>query len=302
MGISVSIIIVNYHSLRLVRNCISSIIERTTLQNYEIIVVDNNSEDIHELQSLADNIKLLQLGENLGFGKANNKGVDVSSGEYLFFLNPDTYLINDAVSILYEAMVNNKKIGICGGNLYDANERPIHSFNDISLSFSFINKLMTTSPQNFRHIGRQHNLTTNQKEVGYITGADLMIKREVFNDCGQFPKNIFMYYEDVYLCYRVKCKGLKIMSIPNAKIVHLEGQSLPEENNESYIKKRTMNIIGQKTFLKENHSKAYSLSLIIYSLCALYVRLTVMRILGMNTYLLKKSIQEYKQLLHLYNE
>lgn len=302
MGITVSIIIVNYKSLSLVKNCISSIIEKTTLQNYEIIVVDNNSEDIHELQYLADNIKLLQLSENLGFGKANNKGVDVSSGDYLFFLNPDTYLINDAVSILYEAIISNEKIGICGGNLYDANAKPVHSYNDISLSFSFINKLMTTSPKKFRHIGRQHNLAANQKEVGYITGADLMIKRDVFNDCGRFPNNIFMYYEDVYLCYRVKSKGLKIMSIPDAKIVHLEGQSQPEENSDAYMRKRTMNLTGQKIFLKENHSKTYSLSLIIYSLCALYVRLAILQIMGMNTFLAKKSLQEYKQLLYLYNE
>ncbi|MGN1277266.1 MAG: glycosyltransferase family 2 protein [Floccifex sp.] len=298
---SVSIIIVNYNSLSLVKKCILSIIQTASPINYEIIVVDNNSEDIHELQQLCDNIIVIQLNENLGFGRANNKGVDYSSGEYLFFLNPDTYFLNHAHEILYEEIKKNKSIGICGGNLYDDSLKPIHSYNDISLSFKYISKLMFTPPKIFRDIKRQHNFSMKNKQVGYITGADLMIKRDVFERCGRFPNNIFMYYEDVYLCYRVKRAGLKIVSVPNAKIVHLEGQSM-ERNVEKDKRKKEMSLTGQKVFLQENHSKIYSFSLLTYSLVALYLRLGIMRMFGLNTNKLRDSIKDYKQLLTLYNE
>ena len=298
---SVSIIIVNYNSLSLVKDCILSILQKVSSINYEIIVVDNNSEDIHELERLSDNIIVIQLDENLGFGRANNKGVDYSSGEYLFFLNPDTYFINDALKILYEEIKKNKRIGVCGGNLYDDSLRPIHSYNDISLSFKYVSKLMLTPPKFFGDIKRQHNFSMNNKQVGYITGADLMIKRDVFEKCGSFPNNIFMYYEDVYLCYRVKRSGLEIVSVPNAKIVHLEGQSM-EKNIEKEKRKKEMSLNGQKVFLQENHSRMYSLTLLFYSIAALYFRLGIMKIIGLNTKRLRDSIKDYKQLLTLYNE
>lgn len=301
MGVDVSIIIVNYKTINLVENCINSVLSLTHNLDYEIIVIDNNSEDISRLATISSKIKTIQLDFNAGFGKANNIGAKLALGDFLFFLNPDTLLKNNAILILYNTIYRNNKIGICGGNLYDNNNNPIHSYNDISLSFKYVSKLMLTPPQFFRDIKRQHNFSMNNKQVGYITGADLMIKRDVFEKCGRFPHNIFMYYEDVYLCYRVKRFGLEIVSVPNAKIVHLEGQSM-EKNIEKEKRKKEMSLTGQKVFLQENHSRMYSLTLLLYSIAALYFRLGIMKIIGLNTKRLRDSIKDYKQLLTLYNE
>ena len=101
----VSIIYVNYNSSNLIINSINSVIELTNGVSYEIIIVDNNShtEEKNKLKNYCNNnnITLIESNKNLGFGKANNLGSKYAKGEYLFFLNPDTYLINNAIKELF---------------------------------------------------------------------------------------------------------------------------------------------------------------------------------------------------------
>lgn len=131
---NVSVIIVNYNTEELTLNCIKSIIDKTHKVSYEIIVVDNASPTRPQRLSQQKNILYIQSETNLGFGKANNLGATRSSGEILFFLNPDTLLINDAISILYEYLHNHPETGICGGNLFSIDMEPAHSFRKTSPS------------------------------------------------------------------------------------------------------------------------------------------------------------------------
>lgn len=101
----VSIIIVNYHSADLVVDCINSVFEKVNNLKYEIIVVDNASEDgsVEKLEQIfGKQIIVISSEKNLGFGKANNLGVTKARGKYLFLLNPDTILVNDAIQYLYD--------------------------------------------------------------------------------------------------------------------------------------------------------------------------------------------------------
>ncbi|HCI70702.1 MAG TPA: glycosyltransferase family 2 protein, partial [Balneola sp.] len=103
--IQVSVVIVNFNSLSLISDCVDSIIENCTSIDYEIIVVSNSDEEPSEINALKNKlptITYLETGSNLGFAKANNIGAKKASGEYLFFLNPDTILINDVLDILYK--------------------------------------------------------------------------------------------------------------------------------------------------------------------------------------------------------
>ena len=303
MGIEISIIIVNYNTIKLVSDCINSICKLTSFVDYEIIVVDNNSEDILELKNLDDKVHVLQLEKNIGFGRANNAGAKIANGKILFFLNPDTLLLNDAISILYHSICSNDKMGVCGGNLYDSNNNPIHSYDDISLSFSYLFKLMTIPPKMFRNINRQHNFTNKQKSVGYITGADIMIRKSIFDKLGGFSKDIFMYYEDIDLCYRVKKMGYKIISVPTAKIVHLEGQSaIGDTDSEKAYRKNMMSLKSQIIFLRNNHSKLYSKLLIRCSILSLRLRKFLIKQIGHDTSFVISSIDNYKRLYKMYHE
>ena len=110
----VSIIIVNYNSIDLTIDCVNSIFQQTADVKFEIIIVDNASKnkEAERLQAEFENsVKMIEAKINLGFGKANNLGTKYAAGDYVFFLNPDTVLMNNAVKILWEEMKNNPDMG-----------------------------------------------------------------------------------------------------------------------------------------------------------------------------------------------
>jgi hypothetical protein len=229
----VSIIIVNYKTPQLCIDCINSVFEKTQGIDYEIIVVDNDSQD-NSIQILSDyfgdKIKLIDAKANLGFGKANNLGAKYAIGEYLFLLNSDTILRNNAIKILFDFISADKKIGIVGGNLFDANGKPAHSFmiKQIDLNGLRITSFFSAMRHKlFRVISnKEFNDTTMPIALdGYITGADLLISRSVFEEVGGFDKDFFMYFEESELTCRVHKFGYKVYSVPQAEITHLEGAS-----------------------------------------------------------------------------
>lgn len=229
----VSVIIINYRTAELVAACVKSIIKFTRDVSYEIIVVDNHSEDDCKdvLSEISKNIIFIELEDNLGFGVANNKGVEVSSGRNILCLNPDTILINNAIKELSFFLDSHGKVGVCGGNLYDEKMNPTHSFfRYLPSVFWEINVLFLGYMEKLFYYG---NYDFNKKgtpfEVGYITGADLMVRRDVFKLAGGYSSDFFMYYEDTDLCFRIKRLGYKIYSVPTAAIQHLEGRSFDKE-------------------------------------------------------------------------
>lgn len=235
---NVSIIIVNYNTTNLVLNCITSIIQHTKGLLYEIIIVDNNSNDdfektFNEHFISEANMHIIKLPKNIGFGRANNVGFKIAKGKYLLCLNPDTLLINNAIKLMAIFLDNNPNIGICGGNLYDGDMRPTHSFKRFYPSILW--EIDTLCFHKLEKILFRNNAIFNQSktpiEVAYITGADLMIRKDLFNKIGGYNSNFFMFFEETDLCLKVKREGYKIMNIPEAKIQHLEGQSYSNEND-----------------------------------------------------------------------
>lgn len=227
----VSIIIVNYKTLSLIVNCIKSIIEKTDGISYEVIVVDNNSNDNFSnflKEKFGDVVKCIPLQDNIGFGRANNEGVKMAKGRNIFFLNPDTLLINNAIRILSDYLDANLQVGCCGGNLYNEEMKPIHSYSMLLPSIKWELNLLCGGILEKIRWGKnsQFNHTKDFMKVGYICGADMMVKHSVLNQIGAFSKHFFMYYEDTELAYRIKHAGYNIVSIPAAKIQHLVGKSM----------------------------------------------------------------------------
>jgi len=229
----VSVIIVNYNTISLLVDAVDSVFEKTEGIKYEIIVVDNASSDNSKnilADKYGDKIIYLALSENIGFGRANNEAVKIANGRNLFFLNPDTILLNNAVKILSDYLDDNPRVGCCGGNLFDADGNPAYSFGRIvGLSiFSEINELFLKIPEKIIY-GKNvfYNYKNKPMRVGYITGADLMIRKKLFTKLDGFDPDFFMYYEESELEYRVSKAGYEISSIPYAQIVHLEGKSFP---------------------------------------------------------------------------
>lgn len=242
----VSIIIVNYKTKELTKNTIESVISKTKSISYEIIVVDNNSNDesAEYLQSQFGNkIIFISNKENAGFGKANNIGAKFATGKYLFLLNSDTILLNNAVKILADHMDSNNNIGISGANLFYEDMTPAHSFGkklpSLKTQLGDIFSLTGIKKKLFR-LSSEFNFSNKLMEVGYITGADMMIQKNIFDNLNGFDDDFFMYYEETELTHRVKKLGYKIISIPKAKIIHLEGKSFEFKEKRTQMKYESM--------------------------------------------------------------
>lgn len=232
MFVEVSIIIVNYNTKELTKRCIDSIVEKTEDVSYEIIIVDNastdGSKDVFEKDS---RITYIYSNENLGFGKANNLGYSRANGEFLFCLNSDTILKNNAVKIFYSFMYNSSpQIACCGCFLKNSNLQTTHSYgrfhtfwNSIAewCLFPYINKLGYTSNKYDYPVKKNNNVYI----VEFITGADVFIRKNIVDKYGLFDSAFFMYNEDVELAKRYKKKGYESVLIDGPQIVHLQGAS-----------------------------------------------------------------------------
>ena len=276
----VSIIIVSYNTKELTKQTIQSVFDKTEGVDYEIIVVDNDSKDgsVEELKkTFQDRITIIESKENLGFGKANNLGIKQSKGKYVFLLNSDTKLINNAIKIFYDYMEQNKQAGVCGGNLYNVNEVPEESYmmykntvgsyfywRYIELFYNIIAKF--NKKKNYCRF----NYSNKVKEVGYVSGADMFIRREILDKSGLFDENIFMYLEDADLNFRIRNCGYSIKSIPQAKIFHYMSKST-NDIIEKFSKAFTgtyyvfFKHFGRKTFLIYLDTKLTLLRKFIFS-------------------------------------
>lgn len=228
MNILFSIIIVNYNTEGVLKECLASVFEKTIDCCFEVIVVDNNSnrESLNQLVEAYPTVKFEFLDKNMGFGAANNIGAKLAKGKYLLFLNPDTILLNNAIEILSIYMEKNPQTGICGGNLYRKDLSPASSFYDVDFMI-FEYKIIFNIK---RELGFNHTLMP--KNVKVIVGADFFIRKDIFLNLKGFDADFFMYFEEVELCYRAKKLGFKITSVPEAKIIHLQGQSAENKNDE----------------------------------------------------------------------
>lgn len=244
---NVSIILVNYKTYSYLSDCIKSIKDKTLGVEYEIIVVDNDSKDdsCEMIRTNFPDVILLSNEINLGFGSANNKGVTIARGDYVFLLNTDTILINNVIKILLDFMeTSSSSVGLCCANLY---KRDLSSNHSYSLQFPSVSRFFFYRFHIPFH-DECFNTTEQTKRVSCVIGADMFIKREVFNRVKGFDEHFFMYIEDGDLSYRINKAGFEAHNVPHAKIIHLQGVSSPS------LKKLYWEIDGYSYYFRKNKS------------------------------------------------
>lgn len=230
-----SVIIVAYNSSQHIKNMLLSI-EKQTKTAHEIIIVDNNSLDQTIAQIYASKVKvsLLKQKENLGFSKANNLGVKNSIGEYLMFLNPDTFLMNSALDQLTGFIEDNKDVGLVAPQLIDDSGNPqlsVRKFPSIVGAIKEYYFCIRNSYEPYAHEG------DDPVEVDSIVGAAMLIPKSVYLNAGGFNDKYFMYYEDIELCKKINQLGYKIMYLPYVKVKHSVGASAKTNpKSASYLK------------------------------------------------------------------
>jgi len=239
MPVQVSVIIVNYNSGQDILHCLESIYAFTQEVDFEIIIVDNSPDDrsLREIRAQFAEISSISNSRNVGFGYANNQGAKNATGDYLLFLNPDTLLVNDAISDFYRFLEKGEKhIAACGGRLIKPDGEYAVSFghfptlfqqfSDIgfrSLYKGYYNRRLSISPPcDF----------SEPRPVDYLSGADIFIRKSVFDERGGFDEEYFMYYEDTDLFYRLNQAGYQAYLLPRVTVIHQE--SSPEKPDGSF--------------------------------------------------------------------
>lgn len=233
MMFDIAVILINYNSSEHSINCIRSIIEKTSKNlNYQIIITDNCSEkeDYLKLKSFCDkvdfpNLVLNRSNINSGFGGGNMFGVQFANAKYLAFVNNDTLLKNDCLSILKNTLENNPNIGIAGAQAYKENGDFMISLDHFAspareiIGRSF---LETINPKKYPNRKKKY---TNPLQINFVPGSFMFVRATDFYEVGGFDTNIFLYYEETDLCIRLAKKSKFAYLIPEAEFVHFHGVS-----------------------------------------------------------------------------
>lgn len=262
-NIDISIIIVNWNAKELLHNCLESILKETKEFPYEIVVVDNNSNDgsVELLESDYKNkITLIKNTENRGFAYANNQGMKVSKGEYLLLLNSDTVILDGAIDKSVGYIKKDKEIGLVGCKLLNSDgtlQPSCYNFNSLLSAFLFKSKFINNvkKEKRYKYEGLITSFDYNKKhEIDYVCGAYMLFSREVMNKIGFLDDSFFMYGEEADYCARVKQKGYKVIYYPDAAIIHYGGGS----SKKISIISENRRIISRLKFIRKHKGFIYS--------------------------------------------
>jgi GT2 family glycosyltransferase len=243
--VDLSIVIVNWNVRDLLERCLTSLTADSVAggrlvlaqadRECEIIVVDNASSDGSPdmVREQFAHVRLIASDSNLGFARANNRGVAASTGRYILLLNPDTEVLPGALGAMVTYMDEHPDIATLGPKLLspDALEERVQSsrrrFPTLATAFLESTVLQQWSPRN-RVLQRyyvQDKDDNEEQDTDWLVGACLLIRRKAWEQVGPLDENFFMYSEELDWCRRAKTAGWRVVYVPWATVVHHEGQS-----------------------------------------------------------------------------
>ena len=229
----IAVILINFNSSSYTINCVNSIIESTSVStDFQIIVIDNCSEkeDYNKLGTYCQSsdfkaLKLVRNNINVGFGAGNMLGVHYANANYYAFINNDSILLNDCITILNNAMKNNSNYGVCGPMAFKENKTLLPVLDHFTSPIKEIvgrSFLETINPKKYPNRRIEY---TQPQQAEFISGSFIMIKAEDFHEVGGFDTNLFLYYEETDLCKRLSKINKFTFLIPDAKYIHFHGAS-----------------------------------------------------------------------------
>jgi len=232
--LDVSIIIVSFNTREILLRCLESIKKQTRGISYEIIVVDNASED-KTVETVAEkfrDIDVIANKENRGFSAANNQGILLSRGKKIAFLNPDTLLTENSFEKILMYMKEHPEFSILGSGIVDKNNKrcPIRLWEDTPQD-AVLKVLNLYDPSSeLEKMGEM-----KAKEVQVISGCCFVVVRELIESIGLMDENYFLYNEEDDFCRRARKNGKKICFFPETAVQHLHGQSTHQNGHREKV-------------------------------------------------------------------
>ena len=226
----VSFIIVTYDNADTIEACLLSV-KMWTRDTYDVTIVDNSGDHLtrnavskFHVSHPEVEVRVIASGENLGFAKGCNLGARHSAGEYLFFLNPDTQLMNDAAKFLAECLEAHPSALAAGPAIFGVDGkvtrtcRNLPNLGRVILDASGIDSFLGC----YKLVRFRHDVP---RKVDQIIGAAMLVRRSDYDHLGGLDERFFVYFEEVDLCKRFREEGGKVWFWPKAQVKHLAGRS-----------------------------------------------------------------------------
>jgi GT2 family glycosyltransferase len=261
-----SIVILNYNQKNFLKVCLNGILKAGLMLNYEVIIVDNGSTDGSQKMLAGFKIKDLKLKivsnkMNLGFGGGCNVGIKKSKGKYILLLNPDIAVLENSIEKLVKYLEENKEVGIVGPQLINPDktiQKSCYRYPQWYIPIlrrTFLGKLPLAKEklEKYTMVDFDHR---EIKEVDWILGAALMLRKEMLKKVGLFDERFFLYFEDIDLCRRTHQANWKIVYCPRSSMFHYHQRESAKFGIFSIFSRYTMIHISSafKYFLKWRNS------------------------------------------------
>jgi N-acetylglucosaminyl-diphospho-decaprenol L-rhamnosyltransferase len=251
----VSVVVATYNSADHVERCLEGVVGH----GYEVVVVDNASEDgtVERVRRAFPEVEVVELEENVGYGAANNVGIDATSGRYVLVVNPDAWPLGRAIERMVEAADVSPWAAIVGPRLLTATGKHQRSFRGfptvwrLATEYFFLRWLAPGSRLLNAFYGAGAD-PRKRGEVEWVVGAAMLLRREAIEEAERFDPSFFMYDEEVDLAYRLRQLGWEVLYYPHAEFVHLGGGSTRRRPREMYHEQLRSHV----RFLDKHHGRA----------------------------------------------
>jgi len=269
---ALSIVVLNYNTKDLLFNCISSLRKVNDKTTFEILVVDNGSNDgsIEMLGEFFPKVKLIKNKKNFGFAKGNNAARKHVKSKYVLFLNTDTLVDSGVLDECVSYMENDKSVGaltcklVMSGGSLDKDAR--RSFPTPWVAFTHFSGLDRVFPKSklFSRYWYGYLPADKTHEVDVLQGAFLLTKKKILDQVGWFSEDYFLDGEDIDLSWKIKQRGFKLVYYPKVSIVHLKGftkgknKSQSKKSKKERLKYVMSGMNAMEIFYKKHLSQNYN--------------------------------------------
>jgi hypothetical protein len=280
--LDVSIIIVNWNTRDVLRGCLASVYKETKNITFEVIVIDNASNDnsVKMIKEEFPSVIVIENSENRGFAAANNQGMRIAKGRYVLLLNSDTIIIDNALAKMVVFVDSHPQAAAVGCRVLnpDRTLQPtcfmFPSILNLLLSSTYLYKIFPKS----RFFGRERMTwwdRSDTREVEVVTGCFMLVRKKAIERIGVLDERFFMYAEETDWCYRFHKNNWRIMFTPDAQIIHLGGQSSKQTQAKMLVQLR----LSILRFIKKHYGwlsyKTASLLIVLFFAVRVPVWLTV---------------------------
>lgn len=230
----VSVLIVTYNSCAFVDDCIDAVAETVRRHSYEVIVVDNASNDdtASYLRGTRPELTVVDMGRNAGFSAANNRAMEIAGGRHLLLLNGDAVVEENAIDELITFLDSTSHAGAVAPKLLNpdgTDQATARTFPTPGAAIwgrrSPLTRLFPNNAYARRYLAGRDRSGCEPFEIDWVSGACLMVPRAVVERVGGLDDRFFMYWEDADWCHRIKDAGYHVWCVPSARAVHAEGGS-----------------------------------------------------------------------------